>query len=137
MNPRPWSAAWRPLVAAAAEALRHAKGRPRWAATVEDKAGGRYAGASISIRDVPAASLCAEQIAVAQSRLSGDHSIRRVVVIAPGPQGASPPCGRCLQVLREFGPDIEVRWGTVREERGRGRLSRLLPRAFVDYRTSP
>jgi len=136
VSARPWNTAWEPLVAAAGKTLHHAYGRPRWAAAVEDEKGGLHTGASLSISDLPAASLCAEQIAVARSRLAGGQTIERVVVIGAGPDGARPPCGRCLQILREFGADVEIRWGSLREERGRGRLSRLLPRAFVDYRTS-
>ena len=134
MSSRPWSTAWEPLVAAARKTLRHAKGRPRWAAAVEDEGGRLHTGARISIPDLPAASLCAEQVAIARSRLADSRAIRRIVVVGPGPDGARPPCGRCLQILREFGADVEVRWGTGREEQGRGRLGRLLPRAFVDYR---
>jgi cytidine deaminase len=136
MSSRPWSKAWEPLVAAAAKSLRHAQGRPRWAAAAQDEKGELHAGVSIAIPDLPAASLCAEQIAVARSRLAGARKIRRIVVIGAGAEGAPPPCGRCLQILREFGAQIEVRWGTAREERGRGRLGGLLPRAFVDYRSS-
>ena len=136
MNPRPWSKAWQPLVEAAGTALRHARGRIGWAAAVEDDAGQVNVGISVSIPDLPAASLCAEQIAVARSRLSGGRAVRRIVVVTVDANQAGPPCGRCLQILREFGADLEVRWGTVDEQRGGERIGRLLPRAFLDYRTS-
>jgi cytidine deaminase len=136
MSARPWSREWEPLAEAAGKALRHARGRPRRGAVAEDEAGKLHLGASLTIPELPAASLCAEQIAIARSQLDGGRKIRKLLVIGPGPAGAPPPCGRCLQILRELGTDVDVRWGSRRVERGRGRLGRLLPRAFVDYRTS-
>jgi len=128
-----WPATWHPLVDAAREALRHARGKPRWAAAIEDEHGRIHAGASISLPDLPAASLCAEHVAVAALVSAGSRNSARVVVVARGPAGAAPPCGRCLQVLCEMGADPEIRWGTCASERGRSTLARLLPSAFRDY----
>ncbi len=95
-----------------------------------------HAGASISVEQTPAASLCAEQIALADFCAAGEKAIARLVVIGPPPRGAPAPCGRCLQVLREFGEGVEIRWGTATREYGRSSLTRLLPHAFGDYRTA-
>jgi cytidine deaminase len=119
---------------AARPALGRARGRPRRGAAIQDEKGVIHIGASLSVAELPSASLCAEQTAVAALCASGSRIAKRIVVLGPAPAGAPPPCGRCLQVLREFGKEIEIRWGTPTQERGRSNLARLLPDPFDDYR---
>jgi cytidine deaminase len=53
-------------------------------------------------------SLCAERVAVAAAVTGGASEILAVAVAA----GASvPPCGACLQVIAELGPEAAVAWG--------------------------
>jgi len=132
---RPWTAAWAPLAAAAAGAMRHARGRSARGAAVEDEAGAIHVGASIRVTPLPPSSLCAEQIAIAAMCVEGRRRARRIIVVGAGPAGAPAPCGRCLQNLIELGADAEIRWGTPTEERGRAKVTRLLPLAFRDYRS--
>jgi cytidine deaminase len=124
------------LIEKAGKLLRHAKGSPRWAAVFEDSTGGLHGGVSVAVKDLPAASLCAEPIALASLRLSGRGRLTRVLIVARTAAGSGPPCGRCLQLLREFGPKAEVRWGTTEHEEGKSSIDRLLPRAFGDYRSA-
>lgn len=133
---RPWSGAWLPLAEAARAALTHSSGRPRRGAAVEDQSGKTHGGSSIVPPDLPAAAICAEHAALAACCAAGSMKARRLVVLGLPPLGASPPCGRCLQILLEFGRDVEVRWGTPAEEHGRSSLRRLLPEPFDDYRGS-
>ncbi|MDM7917113.1 MAG: hypothetical protein ACE15D_11135 [Candidatus Eisenbacteria bacterium] len=131
-----WPANWLPLVAEAAAILSRSLGRPRWSACIEDASGARFSGVSISIDDLPAGSICAETGALASLRLAGGKAgARRLVLIGPPPRGAAAPCGSCLQRLLEAGgEDLEIRWGTARRQRGAGKLSDLLPEAFVEFR---
>jgi cytidine deaminase len=120
------------LVAAAAAALPRARSRPRRAAAILDPDGGIHPGVSIDATAPPGASLCAEQIAAASMCAGGSHEAVCLVVLAAADPG--PPCGRCLQLLLEFGDDVEIRWGTLEREHGRSTLERLLPLAFRDFR---
>jgi len=134
VSTRPWTRAWQPVAKAAAEALRRAHGSPRRGAAIEDAQNIIHCGVSIQVSDPPAASLCAEQVAVAGMCVDGSRSPRRLAVIGPPPDGAPPPCGRCLQILIEFGDRVEVRWGTPTAEHGRSTVKKLMPYAFRDYR---
>ncbi len=80
-------------------------------------------------------SVCAERNAVARAVFDGKAAWRRLA-IATDAEGFTPPCGACLQVLREFvpdGDDLEIllvnRHGEVQ---GR-QLGDFLPLPFKDY----
>lgn len=134
MTARAWRGDWEKLAGEAARALRRARGRPRRGAAIADEAGDVHAGASISPAGAPAASICAEHAALVSLIMKGSRRPRRIVSLTSGEASASPPCGRCLQVLIEFAPDAEVRWGSPTRECGRSRIDRLLPEAFRDFR---
>lgn len=53
-------------------------------------------------------SLCAERAAVAAAVAGGAAKILAVAVVASRPV---PPCGACLQVIAELGPEAAVAWG--------------------------
>jgi len=73
--------------------------------------------------------LCAERVAVFKAVSEGLDSFRRVAVVADT-ENPTPPCGPCRQILWEFAGDIEVILANLREEKGRYRLSELLPLPF-------
>ena len=132
MSRRPWAKGWLPLVTAAAQALPRARGRPARAAAFQDVDGAAHCGVSIQIPALPAASLCAEQVAVTAMCAAGARAAIRIVAISRNNPG--PPCGRCLQLLLEFGDEVEIRWGSPQQEWGRSTLEHLLPMAFRDFR---
>ncbi len=134
---RPWGPAWRPLAAAAAGAMPRAGGAARRSAVAEDASGRLHVGVEMRILEPPAASLCAEHAAVAAMVAAGGVTLVRLLVAGPAGRAASPPCGRCLQVMAEFGRKVEIRWGTVEAEEGRSMLARLLPFAFRDFVREP
>ncbi len=76
-------------------------------------------------------SLCAERAAVAAAVAAEGPGlqIRALAVVCEAP-GACPPCGACLQVLREFGPGAVVLYagpeGLVQRP-----LKELLPEGFA------
>jgi cytidine deaminase len=74
--------------------------------------------------------VCAERNAVAAGVLAGRGPIRAVLILTPT-QAATPPCGGCRQVLREFGdPEVVVRSMTTQGALAEHTLGELLPQAF-------
>jgi cytidine deaminase len=73
--------------------------------------------------------LCAERVAIFKAISDGFDSFRRIAVVADT-EDPTPPCGPCRQILWEFAGDIEVILANLREEKGRYRLSELLPLPF-------
>lgn len=69
-------------------------------------------------------STCAEYPAVGAMVADGEHSIEAVVAVSRR-HGVLPPCGRCRELMRQFGDP----WVIVpsQDERKRVRLSELLP----------
>jgi cytidine deaminase len=65
-----------------------------------------YTGANVENAAYPAA-MCAEATAVAAMVSDGPRSIRAVVV-ANGAETPVFPCGKCRQVIREFGANCKV-----------------------------
>lgn len=78
--------------------------------------------------------ICAEQNAVAAAVSRGRRRFRRLVVVTRG-QRAVAPCGRCRQVLAEFGTDLAV-YGVANGEKAHWQLRDLIPdhfgREFLD-----
>jgi len=73
--------------------------------------------------------VCAERVAIFKAISDGFDSFRRIAVVADT-EDPTPPCGPCRQILWEFAGDIEVILANLREEKGRYRLSALLPLPF-------
>ncbi len=73
--------------------------------------------------------LCAERVAVFKAVSDGLDSFRRIAIVADT-DTPTPPCGPCRQILWEFAGDIEVILANLQEEKGRYRLSDLLPLPF-------
>jgi len=99
----------------------------RVGAALETTEGRRYAGCNVENASY-GLTICAERSAVFAAITAGDRSFRRIVVIT---EEGSPPCGACLQVLREFGPELMIELGTPQEIRLRTTLAELLPRAYA------
>jgi cytidine deaminase len=73
--------------------------------------------------------LCAERVAVLTAVSSGEKEISTLVVVTDTSPAAK-PCGACLQVIREFGPDCEVICANLSGEVTRYKLTDLLPQPF-------
>jgi cytidine deaminase len=73
--------------------------------------------------------LCAERVAMFKAVSEGYDSFRRIAIVADT-ESPTPPCGPCRQILWEFAGDIEVVLANLTEEKGRYRLSELLPLPF-------
>lgn len=73
--------------------------------------------------------MCAERVAIFKALSDGHRRFRRIAVVADA-TAPTPPCGACLQVLWEFGGDLEVILADLRRETGRHRLRELLPLPF-------
>ena len=81
-------------------------------------------------------SVCAERNAVAQAIFQGKREWR-CLAIATDAADFIPPCGACLQVLREFCVDLEILLVNRKVEIEKTSLSKLMPRPFTDYRRLP
>lgn len=77
-------------------------------------------------------SVCAERNAVAAAVFAGRLEWT-AIAIATDLEAFTPPCGACLQVLREFAAELVVILVTASGEREHRRLSEFLPRPFLDY----
>lgn len=73
--------------------------------------------------------LCAERVAMFKALSDGHRKFRRIAVVADT-DAPTPPCGPCRQILWEFGGDLEVILANLRVEKGRHKLSALLPLPF-------
>lgn len=74
-------------------------------------------------------SVCAERNAIHHGVALGHRELARVVVFTPTPRPTT-PCGVCLQVIREFGPDVHITCVCDGTERIEGRLPDFLPHSF-------
>ncbi len=73
--------------------------------------------------------ICAERVAIFKALSEGHRRFTRIAVVADTADPTS-PCGPCRQVLWEFGGDLEVILANLSEEKGRHRISELLPLPF-------
>lgn len=73
---------------------------------VEDIDGNIFSGCNVENASYPVVS-CAERVAIGTMVCAGSRQIRRVVVAASSKQPVF-PCGICLQVIGEFGPEADV-----------------------------
>jgi cytidine deaminase len=73
--------------------------------------------------------VCAERVAMWKALSEGHRRFRRIAVVADTAE-PTPPCGPCRQILWEFGGDLEVILANLRAEKGRHKLSALLPLPF-------
>ncbi len=120
-----------PLVTAAREARQRARAtfsRFKVGAALETTDGRVVTGCNIE-NATYGLTMCAERVAVFKAVSEGLDSFRRIAVVADT-EAPTPPCGPCRQILWEFAGDIEVILANLKEEKGRYRLSELLPLPF-------
>ena len=77
-------------------------------------------------------SVCAERNAAARAVFLGRRDWTRIAV-ATDAADFVPPCGACLQVLREFAAELEVLLVNASGDVQRHRLADLAPHPFTDY----
>ena len=75
------------------------------------------------------ATICAERVAVFKAVCEGHRKIRAVAVVVDSPHPI-PPCGVCLQVISEFGPDADVMMANTTGEVTVSNMKQLLPLSF-------
>jgi cytidine deaminase len=120
-----------PLVTAAREARKRARAtfsNFKVGAALETTDGRVITGCNIE-NATYGLTLCAERVAMFKAISEGFDSFRRIAVVADT-EDLTPPCGPCRQILWEFAGDIEVILANLGEEKGRYRLSALLPLPF-------
>lgn len=102
--------------------------RFRVGAAVLDADGRIFGGCNVENAS-SASALCAEQSAVAAAVAAGARRLRGVLVLT-GARIPTAPCGRCRQVLAEFGGDVAVVMVTTGGKSRESTLSELLPHPF-------
>ncbi len=95
-------------------------------AAAETECGHIYRGCNIENASF-GATVCAERTAIFQAVANGARKIRRIAVAAEG--DLTPPCGICLQVMREFGVKTIVLIN-LKEQWQSYTLEELLPVSF-------
>ncbi|HBT47696.1 MAG TPA: cytidine deaminase [Peptococcaceae bacterium] len=73
--------------------------------------------------------VCAERVALWKAVSEGEREFVALAVVG-GDRAFTFPCGACLQVLAEFGPDLEIITGRPQGQILKERLKNLLPQAF-------
>ena len=119
------------LVTAARRARRHAQAaysKFKVGAALEAADGTVITGCNIE-NATYGLTVCAERVAMFKALSDGHRRFRRIAVVADTAD-PTPPCGPCRQILWEFGGDLEVILANLRTEKGRHRLSALLPLPF-------
>ncbi|MCB1163350.1 MAG: cytidine deaminase [Candidatus Krumholzibacteriia bacterium] len=77
-------------------------------------------------------SVCAERNAVARAVFTGRREWRALAIATDAPDFV-PPCGACLQVLREFASDLPLLLVNADGDVQRRRLGEFLPHPFLDF----
>lgn len=70
---------------------------------------------------------CAERTAIFKAVSEGDTDFTAIAVVTAD---GGPPCGVCLQVMREFAPHLTVVIGNLKGEYQVFKLGDLLPQSF-------
>lgn len=73
--------------------------------------------------------VCAERVALWKALSEGANRFTRIAVVADTAR-PTPPCGPCRQLLWEYGGDVEVILGNLKEQTAVYRLEQLLPYPF-------
>ena len=101
-------------------------------AALRTRSGQMFAGCNVENASL-GAGICAERSAVLQAVA---HGMRpgdlEAVAVYTGDQRLTPPCGMCLQVLVEFGREVEVVLAAPGKRRCT-RLADLYPEPFTEF----
>jgi cytidine deaminase len=74
-------------------------------------------------------SVCAERVAMFKALSDGHRAFTKIAIVADT-DAPTPPCGACRQVLWEFGGNLEVVLGNLKEQKSSHRLQDLFPLPF-------
>lgn len=100
----------------------------RVGATVLTQAGKTFSGCNVENASY-GLTICAERNAIFQMVAEAQQPLQAIVIYTPT-KTPSAPCGACLQVINEFGPEAEVISFCDGPDVLRKKLSELLPDAF-------
>jgi cytidine deaminase len=73
--------------------------------------------------------ICAERVAMFKALSEGHRAFTRIAIVADT-ESPTPPCGACRQILWEFGGNLEVLLGNLKDSKGTHQLKNLLPLPF-------
>lgn len=75
------------------------------------------------------ATICAERVAIFKAVCEGHRTIRALAIIADYSKPVT-PCGMCLQVISEFGEDVDIIMANTKGETELSNITKLLPKNF-------
>jgi len=119
------------LIEAATKALEHSWSPYsgfRVGAALRTRSGGIYCGTNVENASY-GLTACAERVAVFKAVSEGERDFVALALVCDGEEPV-PPCGACLQVLREFAEDLPMALGNLRGARSTTSLGDLLPAPF-------
>lgn len=96
-------------------------------AALLDEKGRMHAGCNVENSSY-GLTICAERAAICKAVFAGARQLKAIAVYAQSPE-LTYPCGACLQVIFEFGPQAEVILSNGTQTR-QYPLHKLLPRGF-------
>jgi cytidine deaminase len=73
--------------------------------------------------------ICAERVAMFKALSEGHRAFTRIAIVADT-ESPTPPCGACRQILWEFGGNLEILLGNLKDSKGTHQLKNLLPLPF-------
>jgi cytidine deaminase len=73
--------------------------------------------------------ICAEEAAVASAVSQGKRRFAAIAIAGP-PEGSTPPCGGCRQIMAEFAPSLTVLYSSGEGSHETASLETLLPAQF-------
>jgi cytidine deaminase len=73
--------------------------------------------------------ICAERVAMFKALSEGHRVFTRIAIVADT-EAPTPPCGACRQILWEFGGNLEIELGNLKDATGKHSLKDLLPLPF-------
>lgn len=120
---------WQGLVRAAIEARDYAYApysNYKVGAALLTAAGTIYRGCNVENAAYTATN-CAERTAIFKAVSEGDVEYTAIAVVTAD---GGPPCGVCLQVMREFAPHLKVVISNLKGEYRVFKLAELLPQSF-------
>lgn len=100
----------------------------RVGAAVEAASGRLFTGANIE-NATYGLTMCAERVAVFKAISEGERQFVRIAIVADTDR-LTPPCGACRQILWEFGGELEVFLGNLKDVWVMYPLKDLLPVPF-------